>query len=69
MQYGVVAEVYKDIVMEPLPYELFGFTSAVEFVTKKMPDVARITCVTIDYSRTFSNIVTVDYIEDSSITF
>ena len=42
-QYCVVAESYEDIVMEPLPFRAFGFTSAVEFVTKKMPDVARIT--------------------------
>jgi len=44
MQYCiVVADMYKEIVMEPLPYLAFGFTSPIEFVKKKMPDVARIT--------------------------
>jgi len=40
----VFVEMYQDLVLEPLPYQAFGFTSAAEFVKQKMPDVA---CVTV----------------------
>jgi len=33
---------YQDIVLEPLPYQAFGFKSAADFVMQKMPDVARV---------------------------
>ena len=38
-----VTGMYEETVMQPLPYKAFGFVSPMEFVTKKMPDVARIT--------------------------
>jgi len=42
LQCYVVVEIYKETVFEPLPYDAFGFSSAVEFIKQKMPDVARI---------------------------